>query len=400
MKKHQRQLYQNKLLRELKFLVFILFFTIIIPRVSATEELYTENIVTYVDEENQCIIAGFFARNSIEEIEVDMLRYEGFLGCFLVSHKDVMENLNEYMNPSEESDFSEVLVLMPETLIAFFYIDIDIEASQAHSDSLVGDFSSIYNMEIIEFLSFSQDIEENEFAHSITVNIYQSPTTLDEFISKYLQYFENYGGYVSTVPEDQLIPWSMPDSVDGSIVFTGYCNSEYLFEKFSVDQSMVYFDLDDVMGFAGYLGYYEYCEGVNGILDREHENSEYSDFSSVIKIYPSDESGEFILKMSSSVVISEQFRDIMAEELSQMGVKAEFGTFTEDNIQFYNDDEKVSVDVDVTEVETSYSQDESIDSNKQPDVTIQQSNKMGTLIQVSGVVLVIGFAVFVFQKHR
>jgi hypothetical protein len=70
-------------------------------------------------------------------------------------------------------------------------------------------------MEIIELFSFSQDVEENELVNSLTVNIYQSPTTIEEFNSKFLQYFEKYGGYVSTVPEEQFIPGKVPHSVDG-----------------------------------------------------------------------------------------------------------------------------------------------------------------------------------------
>ena len=73
-------------------------------------------------------------------------------------------------------------------------------------------------MEMIELLSFSQDIEENEFIHSLTVNIYQSPTSLEEFISKYLQYFKKYGGYVSTV-----VGWFKPSLSQQKILLISRC---------------------------------------------------------------------------------------------------------------------------------------------------------------------------------
>jgi hypothetical protein len=369
--------------------------------VSATEDLYTENRVTLVDDEGHCIIAGLFAGNGVEEIDKEMIRYEGFLGCLIVSHKGAIEKYYEYMDSSEENEFSEILVLMPETLIVFFYIDIDSDASQAHSDSLAYEISSSYDMEIIELFSFSQDVEENELVNSLTVNIYQSPTTIEEFNSKFLQYFEKYGGYVSTVPEEQLIPGKVPDSVDGSLIFTGYLNSEYLFELIPVNQSMVSFNMDDIMSFAGYIGYYDKYENVKENLDVEPENSLHSNFSSSIKINPSDESGEFSLKISSSTVISEEFKGVIGEELLEIGVSAEFGTFTKESIQA-SDEEQVSLDIDISENETIRAHDENTDSNKQPEpeVTIQQPNNMWTIMQVSGLAIIIGIAALVFQKYR
>lgn len=405
MKIYQRHFYQNThSIKYLKILVtvIILLLSFFTTRVSAYEDLYTENIVILVDEESQCIIAGLFAGNNIEEIDTEMLRYEGFLGCLIVSHKGVMEKFCEYMASSEEVEFSEILILMPETLIVFFYIDSDSDASQVHSDSLAYDFSSIYDMEIIELFQFSQDIEENEFVHSLTVNIYQSPTTLEEFNSKYLQYFEKYGGYVSTAPEDQLITGNVPDSFDGSLIFTGYLNFEYLFEIIQVEQSMVSFDLDNVMGFAGYIGYYDNCESFKENLDREHENSIYSDFSSSIKINPNDEPSEFSLKMNSSTAISEEFKDVIEETLLEIGVSVEFDTFAEENIQVSDNDEQVSLGIDIIETKTTSSQDESTESNKQPEpeAIIQQPNTTWPLMQVSGLAIIIGIAAIVFQKFR
>jgi hypothetical protein len=337
----KRLLIKNRLVKEGKLIaiLMVLILGTFTTTVSAlvTEGFYTENFVTIVNEKGQAFVSGVFAGDIINGIDPDIFGYDGYMGSILVSHQNIIDVFYEYMDPPEEVDFSEILNLLPETFVLFLYLDVDSNAAQTHSDSVAVELSTIYDMEIIELFSFSQKIEE-DFAHTFTVNIYQSSLTLDEFNQRYLQHYHNYGGYITSIQGDQMIPGKTSDSVDGSLLFTGYLISASFLELVPVDPSMIPLDLNrEIIGVAGFVGYWDNCARILDDLlsieeifnlDNELEYSDNSDFSSSIIIAPSvDTLGKSTntLKMSTSVSLPVELEEMIEGELFKMGLNAEVG---------------------------------------------------------------------------
>jgi hypothetical protein len=372
----KRIMLKNRLMKEgqlIAIILIMLFGSLTAPATAySSEDIYTENIVTYVDEAGKIFIVGAFAGNSIQGIDENIFSFEGYLGSILISHKDITDVFYEYMQPPEEVDMSEILNLLPETVVLSAYIDQESEKSKSHSDLIAEELSSYYDMEILELLSFTQKIEEEEFEHVLTINIYQSPLTHEEFNKRYLQRYQKMEGYATTFQEarDYLIPDKIADSVDGSLFMSVYLNSVAFLKLVPVDSSMI--PVEDFLSVAFvdasvFVGYWENGAriikndtlSINEIFDlkEDFKQSEESDFSSSLIIAPclnAEGESSTTLKMSSSLEIPIEIEARITSELNKMGLNAEINHEHElDQMEISVQGVPLPLNIDVTR-ETSY----------------------------------------------
>ena len=332
----KRLMLKKRLVPESKIFVALIILSCLCstPVIAQSTDLYTENFIAIVNEDGKAMVAGAFAGTGLDDLDLEAFNCDGFMGCILVSHKDILDEVYEYVETPEEADFSGMLNLLPETIVAFLYIDVEPGKAQTHSDTVALELSTYYDMAINELFSFSQSIEDEEFIHIFTVNIYQSPITQEEFNTRYLQHFQEYGGYLESINPDQLIPGKGSDSVDGSLLFTGYLNPACVLDLVPVDTSLIPIAGTEVVGLSGFLGYWENSAtiledslSIEEIFNQEDEptDSYASDFSSITIIAPGIEGETNTLKMSTSIPIPIELQEMIEEELVIMGVQAELG---------------------------------------------------------------------------
>jgi hypothetical protein len=196
------------------------------------------------------------------------------------------------------------------------------------------ELSTFYDMEINKLFPFSQKFEEEGFTHTLTMEIYQSPLTLEEFNTRYLSHYQESGGYIETINMDQLIPGKVPDSDQGSLLFTGYINPASMHDLVPLDSSMIPEMETEIVGISGFIGYWDNIAtiltdslSIEAVFNQEDEPSisDESDFSSITIIAPGFIDDLKTLKMSTSIPVPLELQQMLEEELGKMGLQAELG---------------------------------------------------------------------------
>jgi hypothetical protein len=304
------------------------------PVSALVTNLYTENLAAVVTEEGQAIVAGAFAGTNLDGLNLEAFSFDGFMGCILVSHQDILDVAYTYMEIPEETDLSEMVNLLPETLVAFIYLDIDPEQAQTHSNMIALKLSTFYDMEIKKLFPFSQTFEEEGFTHTLTMEIYQSPLKLEEFNTRYLNHYHESGGYIEAINMDQLIPGKVSNSAQGSLLFTGYINPTSMLNLVPVDSSMIPEMETEIVGISGFIGYWDNSAtiltdslSIEAVFNQENKPSisDESDFSTITIIAPGIIEDSKTLKMSTSIPVPLELKQMLEEELVKMGIQAELG---------------------------------------------------------------------------
>jgi hypothetical protein len=324
----KRILLKKRLFKNIAVVTLVLVYTFTIPVSATTSELYTENLAALITPEGQAIVAGVFAGNTINGIDNEVFAFEGFVGCIIASHRDILDTVYTYMQ-LEEADLSDMLGILPETLVVFVYIDTEQGAAMEHSDYFAHELSNLYEIEISELVGFTQEIDEPGLPHTLTVDIYQSPISVEAFGNRYLKNYQSYGGYIDSIPEGLLVPGKNPDSVDGSLLFNGYIKPDFVYDLIPVDQAMIPVDLNQMpLSFAGFIGYWDNSARVldenASITDifKMLDYTEASGFSSITSIFP-DTDGSPILQLSTTPLLPLIVSEAITLEMDKMGVKSE-----------------------------------------------------------------------------
>lgn len=332
----KRLMLKKRLSPESKIIValFVLLSLSSTPVSAMSTNLYTENLAAVVTEEGQAIVAGAFAGTNLDGLNLEAFSFDGFMGCILVSHQDILDVAYTYMEIPEETDLSEMVNLFPETLVAFIYLDIDPEQAQTHSNMIALKLSTFYDMEIKKLFPFSQTFEEEGFTHTLTMEIYQSPLKLDEFNTRYLNHYHESGGYIEAINMDQLIPGKVSNSAQGSLLFTGYINPTSMRNLVPVDSSMIPEMETEIVGISGFIGYWDNSAtiltdslSIEAVFNQKNKPSisDESDFSTITIIAPGIIEDSKTLKMSTSIPVPLELKQMLEEELVKMGIQAELG---------------------------------------------------------------------------
>jgi hypothetical protein len=332
----KRLMLKKRLSPESKIIValFVLLSLSSTPVSALVTNLYTENLAAVVTEEGQAIVAGAFAGTNLDGLNLEAFSFDGFMGCILVSHQDILDVAYTYMEIPEETDLSEMVNLLPETLVAFIYLDIDPEQAQTHSNMIALKLSTFYDMEIKKLFPFSQTFEEEGFTHTLTMEIYQSPLKLEEFNTRYLNHYHESGGYIEAINMDQLIPGKVSNSAQGSLLFTGYINPTSMLNLVPVDSSMIPEMETEIVGISGFIGYWDNSAtiltdslSIEAVFNQENKPSisDESDFSTITIIAPGIIEDSKTLKMSTSIPVPLELKQMLEEELVKMGIQAELG---------------------------------------------------------------------------